>query len=101
LHPRARDTGLRNLPLHGAAQNQIWLEIVQIAFDLLAWTVGLDEIEAADFNLLPARHVAPVDAETEAGDDERRVRELTEELYGHFAEAARPEHEPRDVLGAL
>ncbi|MFF3256080.1 IS1380 family transposase [Actinacidiphila glaucinigra] len=33
----ARATGLRNLPLHHAAQNQIWLEIVQIALDLLAW----------------------------------------------------------------
>jgi hypothetical protein len=33
----ARATGLRNLPLHDATQNQIWLEIVQIALDLLAW----------------------------------------------------------------
>ncbi|MEV6655015.1 IS1380 family transposase [Streptomyces sp. NPDC051219] len=33
----ARSTGLRNLPLHGFAQNQIWLEIVQLALDLLAW----------------------------------------------------------------
>lgn len=33
----ARDTGLRNLPLHDTAQNQIWLEIAQIALDLLAW----------------------------------------------------------------
>ncbi|WP_331730027.1 IS1380 family transposase (plasmid) [Kitasatospora sp. NBC_00070] len=33
----ARDTGLRNLPLHQATQNQIWLEIVQLALDLLAW----------------------------------------------------------------
>jgi hypothetical protein len=33
----ARDTGLRNLPLHQTAQNQVWLEIVQIALDLLAW----------------------------------------------------------------
>jgi hypothetical protein len=33
----ARATGLRNLPLHDAAQNRIWLEIVQIALDLLAW----------------------------------------------------------------
>ena len=33
----ARDTGLRNLPLHDTAQNQIWLEIVQIALDLLSW----------------------------------------------------------------
>lgn len=30
-------TGLPNLPLHDAAQNQIWLEIVQIALDLPAW----------------------------------------------------------------
>ncbi len=34
---RARATGLRNLPLHRTAQNRIWLEIVQIALDLLAW----------------------------------------------------------------
>jgi hypothetical protein len=33
----ARATGLRNLPLHDSAQNQVWLEIVQIALDLLAW----------------------------------------------------------------
>ncbi|MDQ0772926.1 hypothetical protein QF026_001392 [Streptomyces aurantiacus] len=33
----ARSTGLRNLPFHGFAQNQIWLEIVQLALDLLAW----------------------------------------------------------------
>ncbi|MFD7921582.1 IS1380 family transposase [Streptomyces sp. NPDC059740] len=33
----ARATGLRNLPLHDAAQNQVWLEIVQLALDLLAW----------------------------------------------------------------
>lgn len=33
----ARATGLRNLPLHRMAQNRIWLEIVQIALDLLAW----------------------------------------------------------------
>ncbi|GGZ28986.1 hypothetical protein GCM10010327_69120 [Streptomyces nitrosporeus] len=33
----ARATGLRNLPLHTTAQNKVWLEIVQIALDLLAW----------------------------------------------------------------
>ncbi|MFE5690563.1 IS1380 family transposase [Streptomyces sp. NPDC056512] len=33
----ARATGLRNLPLHDAAQNRIWLEIIQLALDLLAW----------------------------------------------------------------
>jgi hypothetical protein len=33
----AKDTGLRNLPLRGFAQNQIWCEIVALACDLLAW----------------------------------------------------------------
>jgi hypothetical protein len=33
----ARATGLRNLPLHTSAQNKVWMEIVQIALDLLAW----------------------------------------------------------------
>jgi hypothetical protein len=37
----AKDTGLRNLPLHGYAQNQIWCEIVALACDLLAWTQAL------------------------------------------------------------
>jgi hypothetical protein len=33
----AKDTGLRNLPLHGYAQNQIWCELVAMACELLAW----------------------------------------------------------------
>jgi hypothetical protein len=33
----AKDTGLRNLPLHGYAQNQIWCEIVALASELTAW----------------------------------------------------------------
>jgi hypothetical protein len=33
----ARATGLRNLPLHHAASNQLWLEIIQLSLDLLAW----------------------------------------------------------------
>lgn len=33
----AKDTGLHNLPLQGFAQNRIWLLIVQLANDLLAW----------------------------------------------------------------
>jgi Transposase DDE domain group 1 len=37
----AKDTGLRNLPLHGYAQNQIWCEIVALASELLAWTAML------------------------------------------------------------
>jgi hypothetical protein len=34
----AKDTGLRNLPLKGCAQNQVWCEIVALACELLAWT---------------------------------------------------------------
>ena len=33
----AKDTGLRNLPLHGYAQNQVWCAIVALASDVLAW----------------------------------------------------------------
>jgi hypothetical protein len=34
----AKDTGLRNLPLKGFAQNQLWCEITALACELLAWT---------------------------------------------------------------
>lgn len=33
----AKDTGLRNLPLHSFNQNQIWCELVAMASELLAW----------------------------------------------------------------
>jgi len=36
-----KDTGLRNLPLHGYDQNQIWCELVALASELLAWTAML------------------------------------------------------------
>jgi hypothetical protein len=36
-----KETGLRNLPFHGYNHNQIWLEIVALAADLLAWTQTL------------------------------------------------------------
>jgi hypothetical protein len=34
----AKDTGLRNLPLKGFAQNQVWCEIIALACELIAWT---------------------------------------------------------------
>lgn len=37
----AKDTGLRNLPFHEYTKNQIWLEIVALAADLLTWTQTL------------------------------------------------------------
>ncbi len=33
----AKDTGLRNLPLHDFAQNQIWVAIAALATELTAW----------------------------------------------------------------
>ncbi|MGQ0846853.1 MAG: IS1380 family transposase [Sporichthyaceae bacterium] len=36
-----KDCGLRNLPLHGFAQNQIWIEVLSLAADLIAWTQNL------------------------------------------------------------
>lgn len=43
-----KDTGLRNLPLHDFAANQIWCELVLLAADLLAWTqtLALDQTAA-------------------------------------------------------
>jgi hypothetical protein len=35
---QAKDTGLANLPLHTLAQNRIWLAVVGLAGDLIAWT---------------------------------------------------------------
>jgi hypothetical protein len=37
----AKDTGLRNLPLQGFTQNQVWCEIVAMACELLAWMAML------------------------------------------------------------
>jgi Transposase DDE domain group 1 len=44
-----KDTGLRNLPFHGYAQNRIWLEVVALAAELLAWTqtLAFDEHQPA------------------------------------------------------
>jgi hypothetical protein len=33
----AKDTGLRSLPLHGFAQNQVWCELAALAGELTAW----------------------------------------------------------------
>jgi hypothetical protein len=40
-----KDTGLRNLPFHRYHANRIWLEVVALAADLIAWTqtLGFDE----------------------------------------------------------
>lgn len=48
-----KDTGLQNLPLHGFDQNRIWLEIVQLACALTAWTQMLA------FRTGPARRWEP------------------------------------------
>jgi Transposase DDE domain group 1 len=37
----AKDTGLCNLPFHAFSHNQVWLELVLIAQDLLAWAGAL------------------------------------------------------------
>ena len=44
----AKDVGLTNLPLHDFAQNQIWVAIVMLAQDLLAWLqlLGLHDHDA-------------------------------------------------------
>jgi hypothetical protein len=49
----AKDTGLRNLPLHGFDQNRIWCAVVQLACELIAWTQMLG------FATHPARRWEP------------------------------------------
>jgi hypothetical protein len=49
----AKDTGVRSLPLHGYAQNQVWCELAALAGDLLAWTQMLA------LNGTPARRWEP------------------------------------------
>jgi len=57
-----KDSGLRNLPLHAFTQNQIWLETVLLAADLLTWTatLGLEQHRRAEPKRLRLRllHVA-------------------------------------------
>jgi len=36
-----KDTGLTNLPLQGFGKNQIWVELAQLAYELLTWTQTL------------------------------------------------------------
>lgn len=38
---QGKDTGMRNLPFPDMARNQVWLELVLIAQDLIAWTQAL------------------------------------------------------------
>ncbi len=44
----AKDSGPTNFPLHGFDQNRIWLTIVQLALDSMAWTqmLGFTDHEA-------------------------------------------------------
>jgi hypothetical protein len=62
---QAKETGLRNLPCHGAAENAAWLQTVLTATDLVCWTkliafahlptIGRAEIAAFRYAIL---HVA-------------------------------------------
>ncbi|MDQ2846426.1 MAG: transposase, partial [Actinomycetota bacterium] len=49
----AKDTGLRNLPLHDFDQNRIWLAIVALAVELTAW------LQLLAFTDHPARRWEP------------------------------------------
>jgi hypothetical protein len=44
---QGKDCGLRNLPFKSFAHNQVWLWLVQLAQDLLAWTAQLCLADAA------------------------------------------------------
>jgi len=44
---QGKDCGLRNLPFQSFAQNQVWLWLVMLAQDLIAWTAQLCLADAA------------------------------------------------------
>jgi Transposase DDE domain group 1 len=71
----AKDTGLRHLPLHGFDQNRIWLAIVQLAGELIAWTQMLA------FDTAPARRWEP-----------KRLRLRLFSIAGCIARHARSTH---------
>lgn len=48
-----KDTGLTNLPLHAFDKNQIWIEIAQLAYELIVWT------QVLGFHDQPARSWEP------------------------------------------
>jgi hypothetical protein len=50
-----KDTGLANLPLHDFAQNQIWVAIVQLACELIAWMQTLALTDSAARRWEPKR----------------------------------------------
>lgn len=53
-----KDTGMRNLPFPDMARNQVWLELVMIAQDLIAWTQALaleDELARCEVKRLRYR----------------------------------------------
>ena len=83
----AKDTGLRNLPLHDLAQNQIWCAIVALACELTAWTQLLAFAEH------PARRWEP-----------KRLRLRLFSVAGRLARTARrtvlhlPSHAPWAAL---
>lgn len=55
---QAKDTGLRNLPLHGYDQNRIWTAIVALASEITAWTgmLGHPQHEARRWEPKRLRH---------------------------------------------
>jgi hypothetical protein len=83
----AKDTGLRNLPLHSLDQNRIWCAVVALACELTAWT------QLLALHAHPARRWEP-----------KRLRLRIFSLAGRLARSARrtvlhlPGHAPWAAL---
>lgn len=54
----AKDTGLRNLPLHWLDQNRIWCALVALAVEITAW-MQLLTLTSSDATTLGARRWEP------------------------------------------
>jgi hypothetical protein len=77
----AKDTGLRNLPLAGFAQNQIWVAVVQLATDLTAWLQMLALTDSGARRWEPKR--LRLQLFSVAGTIARRSRRVHLHLSGH------------------
>ncbi|MGH4011699.1 MAG: IS1380 family transposase [Pseudonocardiaceae bacterium] len=83
----AKDTGLRNLPLHDLAQNQIWCALVALSCEIITWSQMLA------FTEHPARRWEP-----------KRLRLRIFSIPGRLARSARatvlhlPDHAPWAAL---
>jgi type I restriction enzyme M protein len=64
-------------------------------------SVTLDEVEAADYVLIPGRHVGAVESEVDDEPIDEKIHRLQSEVIAAFDESMRLQHVVRDQLGRV